>query len=71
MGDQLKSLAYLDLINEVYGQDVESFKGWPLIKLKDFDGARASANKVLESDADDRAKAVSDTHLTLPTTRHL
>lgn len=57
MGDQLKSLAYLDLINEVYGQDVESFKGWPLIKLKDFDGARASANKVLESDANDRAKA--------------
>jgi tetratricopeptide (TPR) repeat protein len=57
MGDQLKSLAYLELINEVYGQDVESFKGWPLIKLKDFDGARASANKVLESDASDRAKA--------------
>lgn len=57
MGDQIKSLQYLDLINEIYGQDVESFKGWPLIKLKDFDGARASANKVLESDANDRAKA--------------
>ena len=57
MGDQLKSLAYLDLISAVYGQDVESFKGWPLIKLKDFDGARASANKVLESDTSDRAKA--------------
>jgi len=57
MGDQLKSLAYLDLISDVYGQDVESFKGWPLIKLKDFDGARASANKVLESDTSDRAKA--------------
>lgn len=57
MGDQIKSLDYLDLINEIYGQDVESFKGWPLIKLKDFDGARASANKVLESDANARAKA--------------
>lgn len=57
MGDQIKSLAYLDLINEIYGQDVESFKGWPLIKLKDFEAARASANKVLESDANARAKA--------------
>ncbi|MFK7865245.1 MAG: tetratricopeptide repeat protein [Pseudohongiellaceae bacterium] len=57
MGDQIKSLDYLDLINEIYGQDVESFKGWPLIKLKDFEGARASANRVLESDANARAKA--------------
>lgn len=57
MGDQVKSLEYLDLINEIYGQDVESFRGWPLIKLKDFDAARESANKVLEQTDDTRARS--------------
>lgn len=57
MGDQLKSLEYLDVISEIYGQDVESFRGWPLIKLKDFEGARASANKVLEATDDSRARS--------------
>lgn len=53
MGNQRESLNYLDKIEEIYGQDVESFRGWPLIKLKDYDAARASANKVLE-ESDDR-----------------
>ncbi len=57
MGDQEKSLAYLDLISEIYGQDVESFRGWPLIKLKDFEAARISANKVLEETTDERARS--------------
>jgi tetratricopeptide (TPR) repeat protein len=57
MGDQVKSLAYLDSINQIYGQDVESFRGWPLIKLKDFDGAKESANKVLAETDDERARS--------------
>jgi tetratricopeptide (TPR) repeat protein len=57
MGDQVKSLAYLDLISQIYGQDVESFRGWPLIKLKDFEAARESANKVLAATDDERARS--------------
>jgi tetratricopeptide (TPR) repeat protein len=57
MGDQLKSLEYLDKISEVYGQDMESFRGWPLIKLKQFDAARESANLVLENSVSDRERA--------------
>ena len=57
MGDQIKSLEYLDLISELYGQDVESFRGWPLIKLKDFEAARESANKVLQDTDDPRARS--------------
>ena len=43
MGNQLRALEYLDRINSIYGQDVESFRGWPLLKLKQYDAARASA----------------------------
>ncbi len=57
MGDQLASLDYLDKINRIYGQDIESFRGWPLIKLKQYEAARASANSVLESSDDQRARA--------------
>lgn len=59
MGDQIASLEYLDKLEEIYGQDMESFRGWPLIKLKQFDAARSSANRVL-ADSDsvrDRARA--------------
>lgn len=47
IGNQARSLEYLDLISQVYGQDTESFRGWPLIKMKRYDEARASAEKVL------------------------
>ena len=57
MGDQLESLRYLDKVNQVYGQDVESFRGWPLIKLKQYDAARASANLVLQSSDNERERA--------------
>ncbi len=59
MGDQRASLEYLDKIRDIYGQDTESFRGWPLIKLKDYDGARASAEKVLNTseDPNDRSRA--------------
>jgi hypothetical protein len=57
MGDQLSSLAYLDKLNEVYGQDVESFRGWPLVKLKDYEGARESANRVLETSENENERA--------------
>lgn len=57
MGDQENALAYLDKMNAVYGQDVESFRGWPLIKLKQWDAARASANQVLRDSDDERARA--------------
>lgn len=59
MGDQIASLEYLAKLEEVYGQETESFRGWPLIKLKQYDAARASANLVLQ-DSDnprDRARA--------------
>lgn len=57
MGDQANSLAYLDKIETIYGQDIESFRGWPLIKLKEFDLARESANKVLASSENVRERA--------------
>ena len=57
MGDQLKSLEYLDKINQFYGIDMESFRGWPLIKLKEYDAARTSANRVLQSSNDERERA--------------
>ncbi len=57
MGDQLKSLEYLDKLEAIYGQDVESFRGWPLIKLKQYGAARTSANRVLQTSEDERARA--------------
>ena len=57
MGDQLLSLEYLDRLEEVYGQDVESFRGWPLIKLKQYDAARESANRVLQNTDNERERA--------------
>ncbi len=57
MGNQLQSLEYLDKISQVYGQDMESFRGWPLIKLKQYDAARESANLVLENSVNDRERA--------------
>lgn len=57
MGDQLKSLEYLEKIRTIYSQDIESFRGWPLIKLKDYEGARLSANAVLQKSDDPRERA--------------
>ncbi len=57
MGDQLRSLEYLDRLEEVYGQDVESFRGWPLIKLKQYDAARESANLVLANSDNERERS--------------
>src|SRR5690606_21169970 len=47
IGNQEESLRYLDIVSEFYGQDVESCRGWPLIKMKRYADARASAEKVL------------------------
>lgn len=59
IGDQEKSLAYLDQVSAIYGQDTESFRGWPLIKMKRYDEARASAEKVLATSDNrrDRSRA--------------
>ena len=57
MGDQENALAYLDKIEEIYGQDVESLRGWPLIKMRQFEAARASANKVLATSDDERERS--------------
>lgn len=57
MGDQLTSLDYLDKLNQIYGQDIESFRGWPLIKLKQYEAARASATLVLKTSDSERARA--------------
>ena len=57
MGEQIISLEYLQRLETVYGQDVESFRGWPLIKLKQYEAARISARKVLESETDPMARA--------------
>ena len=57
IGDQEKSLAYLDQISAIYGQDTESFRGWPLIKMKRYDDARASAEKVLSSSDNPRERS--------------
>jgi tetratricopeptide (TPR) repeat protein len=57
IGDQEKSLEYLDRISTIYGQDTESFRGWPLIKMKRYDEARASAEKVLAASANPRDRS--------------
>ena len=57
MGDQIKSLEYLDKLHDIYGQEVESFRGWPLIKLKQYDAARASAELVLQDSDDERERS--------------
>ena len=57
MGDQSRSLEYLDKVEEVYEQDVESFRGWPLIKLKQYGAARESANLVLQNSDNERERA--------------
>ena len=57
MGDQQRALEYLDRIEEIYGQDIESFRGWPLLKLKQYDAARASALAVLENSENERERA--------------
>ena len=57
MGEQIKSLVYLDKLNEIYGLDIESLRGWPLIKLKQYDAARQSANRVLQTSDNERERA--------------
>lgn len=57
MGDQIKSLEYLDKMHDIYGQEVESFRGWPLIKLKQYDAARASAELVLRDSDNERERS--------------
>ena len=57
MGEQIISLEYLEQLEAIYGERVESFRGWPLIKLKQYEAARNSARKVLEGEADPRARA--------------
>ena len=59
MGNQQASLDYLDKIEAVYGQEVESFRGWPLIKMQKWEEARASAESVLatSNDARERSRA--------------
>jgi tetratricopeptide (TPR) repeat protein len=57
MGNQISSLEYLDKLNTIYGQEVESFRGWPLIKLKQYDAARASATSVLQSSDNQRERS--------------
>lgn len=57
MGNQQASLDYLDKIESVYGQEVESFRGWPLIKMQKWDEARESANKVLATSNDTRERS--------------
>lgn len=57
MGNQEATLSYLDKIEEVYGQEMESFRGWPLIKMQRWDEARASANEVLTNSNDERERS--------------
>lgn len=57
MGDQLRSLEYLEKMKDIYALEIESFRGWPLIKLKQYDAARASANLVLQNSEDARERA--------------
>lgn len=59
IGDQQKALEYLEQVSAIYGQDIESFRGWPLIKMKRYDEARASAERVLATSDDrrDRSRA--------------
>ena len=57
MGNQEASLSYLDKVESVYGQEMESFRGWPLIKMQRWDEARESANKVLSTSNDPRERS--------------
>jgi len=57
IGNQQKALDYLDRVSAIYGQDVESFRGWPLIKMKRYDDARASAERVLATSNDPRDRS--------------
>jgi hypothetical protein len=57
IGNQEQSLAYLDKLEQIFGQETESFRGWPLIKLKRFDEARASAEQVLNSSNNPRDRS--------------
>jgi tetratricopeptide (TPR) repeat protein len=57
IGNQQKSLDYLEKISQIYGQDTESFRGWPLIKMKRYDEARASAEKVLANSDNPRDRS--------------
>lgn len=57
MGNQEASLSYLDKIESVYGQEMESFRGWPLIKMQRWDEARESADKVLAASNDPRERS--------------
>lgn len=57
MGNQEAALNYLDKIESIYGQEMESFRGWPLIKMQRWDDARASANKVLAASNDPRERS--------------
>lgn len=57
MGNQEASLLYLDKIEDIYGQEMESYRGWPLIKMQRWDEARASANDVLANSNDPRERS--------------
>ncbi|MGJ8688059.1 MAG: tetratricopeptide repeat protein [Gammaproteobacteria bacterium] len=57
MGNQEVSLSYLDKMETIYGQEMESFRGWPLIKMQRWDEARESANKVLATSDDPRERS--------------
>ena len=57
MGDQILSLEYLDKIEAIYGQEVESYRGWSLIKLKQYDAARESAKRVLQNSDNEQERS--------------
>ena len=57
MNEPLAALAYTDKLSRIYGLDMESARGWPLIKLKQYDAARASAMQVLENSSDPNQRA--------------
>ncbi|MDF1623469.1 MAG: hypothetical protein P1V33_08375 [Pseudohongiella nitratireducens] len=57
IGNQEQSLAYLEKLEQIFGQETESFRGWPLIKLKRFDEARASAEQVLNNSNNPRERS--------------
>lgn len=52
MGNQQSALDYLDKLSSIFGQDVESYRGWPLIEMRRWDDARESANRVLANSND-------------------
>lgn len=57
MGNQEASLLYLDKMEDIYGQEMESYRGWPLIKMQRWDEARASADSVLATSNDPRERS--------------